>query len=815
MNKENNVRILSITLYKYIRFELTNIEKITYTPSEIVQIILGTNGCGKSSLLSQLTPLPANIKRDYREGGYKKITLSNNGNTYVLTSGVNNTLKHSFECNGELLNDAGTAKVQLMLVEEHFGITPHIHAIMLGTNKFTTMSTAERKKWLTKISSIDYTYAIQVYEAVKKKHRDIVGSIVMLQDRVSELVDTGYTKEEIAKLHNDKKHLGEFLEHLMMNITTNSTTDIDIDRANAEIARNINIVSRGRNLFTGNVTPASISTEIAVLEASNATLIENNNQLNKEIDSIPTVDDSDKLIKTIKELTVAIDNIYSSIDIPITDIKLCYEQLNVNYIHLVGVINNLSKYNGLDIRGSIISDSKAKRDMLISKVQSKERILDIYINDINNLKDLVNSDNKISCSNCGNEWYNNYDQAKYDKLVADKEKLVKELEELKSLTNKVIDATDDLLTKYELIQELVSYTKISTDIKTIITILIKDSEVMGTGSISTVKLDEIVAKVAKWVTVVKLEEEKSLCEDNLKAYNEYTKLQNEYINISKDKLALQIEKNQSKIIANTNAIKSLRAKLANLKSYNSSVVELKENIRTINQYTKHKRLDLRNQTLIKLHRDLKVIYTELLNTLDTVTNKQHKVKEYTELIATYRKKEVALRAAVAGLSPTTGLIAKSINSFLNIFIAEMNAIINTVWSYDFNILPCGISDSLDLDYKFKVQVNDAVISDVSKTSSSMQEIINLVFKIVLGKYLGLSKHPLILDEFGRTFDTNHRATAYKMVNDTFIGMFSQIFIVSHFESMYGSFSNADVSILSSSGVDVSDIQTVNKVMVLS
>ena len=57
MNKENRVRILSITLYKYIRFELTNTEKVTYTPSEIVQIILGTNGCGKSSLLSQLTPL--------------------------------------------------------------------------------------------------------------------------------------------------------------------------------------------------------------------------------------------------------------------------------------------------------------------------------------------------------------------------------------------------------------------------------------------------------------------------------------------------------------------------------------------------------------------------------------------------------------------------------------------------------------------------------------------------------------------------------------------------------------------------------------
>jgi len=42
--------------------------------------------------------------------------------------------------------------------------------------------------------------------------------------------------------------------------------------------------------------------------------------------------------------------------------------------------------------------------------------------------------------------------------------------------------------------------------------------------------------------------------------------------------------------------------------------------------------------------------------------------------------------------------------------------------------------------------------------------------------------------------------------------FSQVFMVSHFESMYGRFANADVSILGTIGVDINTIDTYNEVM---
>ena len=145
------------------------------------------------------------------------------------------------------------------------------------------------------------------------------------------------------------------------------------------------------------------------------------------------------------------------------------------------------------------------------------------------------------------------------------------------------------------------------------------------------------------------------------------------------------------------------------------------------------------------------------------------------------------------LSPSDGIIAKSINSFLNIFIQEMNHIINSVWSYEMVLLPCDITEDNDLDYKFKVKVNnDEVIEDVSKLSSSMQEIVDLAYKIVFMKYMHISDTPLILDEFGRTMDATHRDTAYNIIDRIFSTNFDQIFLVSHFESMYGRFVNADI-----------------------
>ena len=63
--------IHKIILNNYNRFFLNNITRIEYTPKMKLQLILGSNGSGKSSLISELNPLPIN-KNDFQEDGYKE-----------------------------------------------------------------------------------------------------------------------------------------------------------------------------------------------------------------------------------------------------------------------------------------------------------------------------------------------------------------------------------------------------------------------------------------------------------------------------------------------------------------------------------------------------------------------------------------------------------------------------------------------------------------------------------------------------------------------------------------------------------------------
>lgn len=59
--------IEKLELKFYKRMLLRSINHITITPKSKIQIILGTNSSGKSSLLKELSPLPANPS-DYLKG---------------------------------------------------------------------------------------------------------------------------------------------------------------------------------------------------------------------------------------------------------------------------------------------------------------------------------------------------------------------------------------------------------------------------------------------------------------------------------------------------------------------------------------------------------------------------------------------------------------------------------------------------------------------------------------------------------------------------------------------------------------------------
>lgn len=88
-------------------------------------------------------------------------------------------------------------------------------------------------------------------------------------------------------------------------------------------------------------------------------------------------------------------------------------------------------------------------------------------------------------------------------------------------------------------------------------------------------------------------------------------------------------------------------------------------------------------------------------------------------------------------------------------------------------------------------------------SDSQLEMVNFSFEQAVRKFLGMENYPLFLDEFGRTFDEQHRANLIPFISRLIEnGHYSQIFYISHFSSEHGAFNSAEYMVLDPTNITV-------------
>ena len=178
---------------------LLNTEKtIIIRPKNRIQIIVGTNGSGKSFLLSQINLMPPQ-PRFYGKNGVKEITLRHLGHTYVLRSELNPT-SHYFIKDGVNLNDGRTAAVQKDLVFQEFGITQFIHELLSGETTFTDLPVAKRREAFTLMSRTDYDYAFWLHKQLKTLSRDLEGAYKLAQQKLTTAEGVSIDLDEIDNL---------------------------------------------------------------------------------------------------------------------------------------------------------------------------------------------------------------------------------------------------------------------------------------------------------------------------------------------------------------------------------------------------------------------------------------------------------------------------------------------------------------------------------------------------------------------------------------------------------------------------------------
>lgn len=196
------MRITRLKLSGFRRMALNNVLTFEITPTEPIQMILGTNGSGKSSLIYELTPLPADPAA-YLPDGCKTIEITHRGSFYVLTSNFAVTKVHSFVKDGEELNPGGGVTVQREFVKKEFDITPEIHELLTGIERFTEMVPGRRRDWFTRLSDISYDYALAVFKKLAERSRDVSGALKLNKKRLVSESAKVISEAEEQKLKDD------------------------------------------------------------------------------------------------------------------------------------------------------------------------------------------------------------------------------------------------------------------------------------------------------------------------------------------------------------------------------------------------------------------------------------------------------------------------------------------------------------------------------------------------------------------------------------------------------------------------------------
>lgn len=805
------MRITKLVVYNYIRLFLNGITKITYTPESNIQILLGQNGSGKSSLLEQITPVAPNLKKDYKDGGYKEITISHNDSTYVLRSELG--VGHSFMMDGEELNESRTISVQNKLTETHFGITPQIQQVLLGKKRLTNMSYNERKRWITDMSSIDYSYPVAVYNNLKKRHRDIVGGIKLLQNNIVKIKKSALPDDVISTLRTEKGHLGVVIDHLLT-LTTPNRTPSDLDAC-------IDKVTKLTRRLSGQVTEDSdikdLDASLVDIKAKSALYKDSIIALNRDISELDSASSKPGLNEVESKISVLESRVHSiirTLTLPeLVDPEHTINYITSNYGDITSLLGALSEYGDLDASlRALTSTTEVKR--------STESLIEMLTKDQYRLSARVASliensdpDKEVECPKCANKWNPGYTKEEHEAV----QKNLSEVESRISEEGKKLEETVSRLSAIETVRSTISefgkYLSYSDDTRALLNHMRSSSIYKDGGHAALFQVFEsCVNELRSMAQVVACRKEIERLEAVRSEVAAVAKSEMAGLASRRDVLNAKVVSYKKLVAESDAAIADLERRKRNKVSYIKSIEDLKSALdlvyRCKREHLATKRNELLSSGIRELRADMLAIDDKLKGHDEYITM----LNRYKSELADLENREKALKVALVELGPSEGLIAKSVSSFLNVFIQDVNSVISTIWGYDMELLPCDLGE-YDLDYKFRVMVNgDEVIEDVTKTSSSMQEIIDLVFKLVFYKYMGLDGYPLILDEFGRTFDSQHRITAYQELERSISENFSQVYMVSHFESMYGRFGNADVSILGTAGVDMDTIDKYNEVM---
>lgn len=799
--------IESIRIDNCNRFALGDRKTIRLKPMSTIQMILGTNGSGKSSFAELcFSPLSPGAS-DFDANGYWEFICTHEDSRYELSADYDKK-RYSFVMNGEQLNQSRTITVQDTLVEQYFGYTRFIHSILTLKIRFSMMTAQARSDAISKISNEDFQYAYTKFREWNKQHNASLAVKKFLTGRVGEETAKLLTADDKDRMRGNvlriKADLREYISLDRPQITQ-VVTESDIHSLIQDFVNGADRLLSMELPQMDGLDKSEFEVKLAVLEDRLNTRLESIKEVGEQLSVLEnkkehikqlTAIDPDVVRKEISDLEDVLSQIPAkNIDVP--------DEWLTNCDDVISILNNRLSLLNHDFNDTVYRETVSKFNEHIGKLNAAHHTIESIESRIKELTATC----EVSCPSCSFKFRPGVDESEIAKLqhrllqgkeyIVDidtaRDQLESELSVLntsKSNIDSVYQVRDEYFNKakglFHYIDELGGLKKGKSLISDI---AIYKKEV---GYRHRRGLIESRLNVAR----MSLEAHLGKSEDFGTVLSEFDRLDTLYV--QENNIVSRMRKE----------IGEGGARLKYLSNYEIMFNQLldKYNLLSnrINQYLTGIYLSMLDEEVSKLQSTL-AINESVLSNNDLV---ESHVKDLTRQLNKIDLDVASYKMLADAMSPRSGLIADRIRSQASAQVTGINQIIDKIWNYDFRMeMPADTSGLLD--YKFPMTVAGVTRSDIKDGSGSMRHIIDTAFALLAHYSLNLVGYPIFLDEFDSTFDGVHSENMVGLVRDLAeSGRFNHVVVISHNETIQNAFPTADILVLDDRNLDMNkDINT--------
>ena len=825
------MRITSITLGNFIPFRNSDINILTATFNSPVQVIMGSNGSGKSSLYRSLSVTPP-VKSMFNKDGYKSISIEKDGIVYRLDSEFNKSSpRHSFyEADSEEnLNQGYTVEVQKELILEHLGITPIIDDLIMNRYRFPEWSGAERRKFIMANNPDQINFVLSLLKQTSSKIRAARNNLSRLQSRKMLLEQDLLSDEIIQDLSNEKlsidNELSQFQKYLMdievglRTIGDPSPPSINFEEMKntirlytrrlsklSHVDRDDTVRANMRDRFIGD--QGSYRQKLSTMEDDILSISQILNDDEARYRELAPEDIADDIDITISRLENERDRLFVSPP----PFELSKDELERRYSELDKLQEVIQSFSDLDIP-LYTSAKRARRTRVLENANCRLSSTLMSLSDLRSRLESISKRHSVSLSDipdnpCAKHKCPLFSifSEEYTHAAEEKEKISRSISILshkESRLHILINGLTSYFQKsnyyHEKIQWIVTYAQSNP----VLHHILRQCDILNTLStapnVIIMRIKDAYDHIEKYIRL------KSVISDLDTAY---TLKKRQISSESHDivNLVVSIENNKKALYELRNGIESIFTELSlvnkHLEDINTfddvkktifSIRDTHQNtIRIISNNYDHSRLSFVKEAIGNV-RSLR--FSRLSEIERTIRAQDLLRSRYTEEVLSELSritKEISDQEQIE--KALIAIPKESTICFINDIFEQANLIIASVWTIPLSIDLLSMDDSLT--YDFTVTSDNEASGEMSVCSDGQKEIISLAINLALRIYLEHLNLPLCLDEPGRTMDETHKDNLMTMLKGLLDeGVISQLFMVSHHASMHESLTDSETLVM--------------------